>query len=302
MSVGRTCAAVKTAAVKMAAGGIGCLIAVLLIDPAQAASVADKVSPLANIRAGKLHLTPHRAVYDLTLAQAESSSGISDMNGKLVFEFSGSTCAGFTMNMRFVSQIADSDGAAALTDMRSSTWESADGETFRFNSTQYVDSALKEATTGNARRARGKTIAIDLAAPVQRAFSIDPDVAFPTEHLVDVILAAQDGRHIFQRRVYDGSETGDKVFDTMAVIGPSRAGNNAALPQNAAGMRGAKAWPVSIAYFHDGADGGEQVPTYQLSYLLYSNGVSDELLLDYGDFTLKGRLASIEFLNVAECN
>ena len=63
-------------------------------------------------------------------------------------------------------------------------------------------------------------------------------------------------------------------------------------------------WPVSIAYFDNRADGaasGEQTPTYQMSFLLYENGVTRDLLMDYGDYVLSGRLESIDALEPSPC-
>ena len=44
-------------------------------------------------------------------------------------------------------------------------------------------------------------------------------MVFPTEHMVRVIEAARAGKTILDFPVYDGSDTGDKVFDTLTVIG-----------------------------------------------------------------------------------
>ncbi|MGL4404351.1 MAG: EipB family protein, partial [Notoacmeibacter sp.] len=46
--------------------------------------------------------SPHRAVYDIKLDSASEQSGIAGMDGRLVFQFDGSACDGYTMNMRFV--------------------------------------------------------------------------------------------------------------------------------------------------------------------------------------------------------
>ena len=53
-------------------------------------------------------------------------------------------------------------------------------------------------------------------------------------------------------------------------------------------------WPVSIGYFE--AKGGDLTPSYQIDFRLYANGVSRELLIDYGDFSIHGTLTSLEYL------
>jgi len=58
-------------------------------------------------------------------------------------------------------------------------------------------------------------------------------------------------------------------------------------------------WPVSIGYFE--SKGGDLTPSYQIDFRLYANGVSRELLIDYGDFTVHGTLTSLEYLKPSEC-
>ena len=59
-------------------------------------------------------------------------------------------------------------------------------------------------------------------------------------------------------------------------------------------------WPVSISYFDTGV-GGETTPSYELTFQLYANGVSRKLRIDYGDFTLRGTLSSLEIFKAPKC-
>jgi len=45
---------------------------------------------------------------------------------------------------------------------------------------------------------------------------LDAKVAFPTEHVRRVIEAAEAGKTLLELSVFDGSESGDKVFSTLA--------------------------------------------------------------------------------------
>ena len=55
---------------------------------------------------------------------------------------------------------------------------------------------------------------------------------------------------------------------------------------------------MTISYFRRPSD---QTPVYTISFELYENGVSRALKLDYGDFALKGELASLELLPYSAC-
>ncbi len=52
-------------------------------------------------------------------------------------------------------------------------------------------------------------------------------------------------------------------------------------------------WPVDIAYFDEAATGGEDVPEYRISFKLHENGMSRDLVMDYGDFSMKGTLVNL---------
>src|SRR4249920_2766575 len=95
---------------------------------------------LAPAAAGEpIALAPHRAIYEMTLATTRGGSGVTAVTGRMVYELTGSTCEGYTQNMRFVTQMVNQSGTAVLTDLRSSSWEEGKGKRFRFNSSQYRD-------------------------------------------------------------------------------------------------------------------------------------------------------------------
>ncbi len=58
-------------------------------------------------------------------------------------------------------------------------------------------------------------------------------------------------------------------------------------------------WPMTISYFKAGS--GDQTPVYTISFELYENGISRALKLDYGDFALKGDLATLDVLPLSAC-
>nr|MDH4439936.1 DUF1849 family protein [Rhizobium sp.] len=60
--------------------------------------------------AATVGLVPHRAVYDIVLKEASDRSGIEGVRGRMVYEFSGSSCKGFNTKFRFVTRINVGDG------------------------------------------------------------------------------------------------------------------------------------------------------------------------------------------------
>jgi len=273
----------------------------LLAAPWLVGTPADRAQAFAGKESNKL--VAHRAIYEMTLDDARSASGITGIDGRMVFEFTGSECDGYSLNMRMVTQMTDTQGQTNLTDLRSSTWEQGDGQKFRFQSAQYLNDKLGDITMGRAVRESPKeAVKVKLSQPSAAELDLSGPLLFPTQHSFALIAAARTGQGLFQARVYDGSEKGQKVYDTTAFIGTEvQPGSDPKLEQVAQdkGLGELASWPVSIGYFE--AKGADLTPSYQIDFRLYENGVSRDLLIDYGDFSIHGTLTSLEYLKATEC-
>jgi EipB-like len=257
-------------------------------------------------RAGEdIVMAPHRAVYEMSLATARGGTGVTAVTGRMVYELTGSACEGYTQNMRFVTQMVNQGGTTMLTDLRSTSWEEGNGKRFRFNSSQYRDEKATEITAGDAARATtADDVKVELTKPAKKDLSLSSRVYFPVQHSIALISAARVGKVSFRADLYDGSEKGEKVYDTVSIIGARRApGSNQKLPpvKNAEQLDQLAAWPVSIAYFEPGSDKKDAVPVYELSFLFFENGVSRKLFIDYGEFAIQGEIKDIVFHPPSKC-
>jgi hypothetical protein len=278
----------------------------LALTPAVALLLGGALCGHAHALAAKepQRLAPHRAIYEMTLDDARSASGITGIDGRMVFEFTGSQCDGYSLNMRMVTEMTDSQGQTNLTDLRSSTWEQGDGQKFSFHSAQYLNDKLGDVTMGRAvREAPNNAVKVDLSQPSHAELNLAGPILFPTQHSLALIDKALAGERVFQARVYDGSEKGRKVYETTAFIGKMmKPGSDEAKLEPAAKEKKLgelASWPVSIGYFEPKA--GDLTPSYQIDFRLYENGVSRDLLIDYGDFSIHGTLTSLEYLKAKAC-
>ena len=249
-------------------------------------------------------LIPHRAVYEMSMGEAKRNSSISGISGRMVFEFSGSACEGYTLNMRLVTEVLNRDGNPTLSDLRSSTWESGKGQRFRFNSSQYLNQKLREKTSGDAQRLGDKKVVdVKIKDPKPKKLQFPTKILFPTQHSLAVLKAASEGQTILQAPVYDGSENGQKLYATTTFIGkPSEKSEGKNLPPvtSAKVLDGLTSWPITISYFEEGKE-NQEIPSYQIGFRLYSNGVSRNLTIEYDDFSMRGALKEIEFLKESDC-
>ena len=261
---------------------------------------------LAQTASEPVVFAPHRAVYDVALDRAAPGSGVSEMTGRMVYELTGSACEGYTQNMRFVTRMVNQEGVTQLNDLRTSSWEEANGRQLRFSSTQYRDDVVAEATKGDAARFPDDSkVAVDLDKPEKRKATLPGNIYFPIQHSMALIAAARAGRTSMSAELYDGSEKGDKVNPTNAVIGPKlKAGavKSPASVKNADKLEALASWPMAISYFEPGSERKDTPPSYELAFRFYENGVSTKLHIDYGEFSINGELAELTFLDAGRCD
>ncbi|PZU20699.1 MAG: DUF1849 domain-containing protein [Shinella sp.] len=245
-------------------------------------------------------LQAHRAIYDLELKQASERSGIDAIYGRMVYEFTGAACKGYTTRFRFATRINTGD-EVRMSDQRLTSFEDAKTGVFRFDNQSFTDETLDKQVKGEATiKPGGVSVTLD----GENARSVElPESVFPTMHMQEVIANALGGKTLFDTRVFDGSEDGDKSLLVTTIIGKPNtdADSGADSDGTAAAVLSAKPWwPVTASYFNEGA-GGDSEPAYRLSFKLYDNGVSRDLVMDYGDFSLSGKLSKLELLPEETC-
>jgi EipB-like len=252
-------------------------------------------------------LVPHRAIYDLSLGNSRGNSQVAGVRGRILYDFDGNSCEGYSLEFRQVSELDTGDDKVSTSDLRSTTWEGGDAKSYKFTSQNFVDEKLVDSVDGHAEHDARET-AVDLSKPEQKNMALDAGLVFPTEHMVRVIAAARAGKTILDFPIYDGSETGDKVFDTLTVIGHKiepreREHEHDDAAANEPKLANVPRWPVTISYFDKGAKpkNGEQTPDYAIGFELYENGISRALTLDYNDFVVNGTLTSLEFKKPKPC-
>ncbi|MBS3647498.1 cell envelope integrity EipB family protein [Pseudaminobacter sp. 19-2017] len=236
-------------------------------------------------------LIAHRAVYDLALDKASDRSGITGLRGRMVYEFNGSPCEGYTVNFRFVTQI-DTGESSRMNDQQTTTFEDGEGKTFSFVTKSYTDQALEKELKGTATREPDK-VKVEIEKPEKNSLELRPS-RFPTEHLRELIDKANKGQSFYETDIFDGSENADKVMMTTVVVGKksSASPSDPELPALHE-LATDKYWPVDIAYFDDSNEGGEEVPEYRIAFKLHENGLTRDLVMDYGDFSMKGKLVDL---------
>ncbi|HTV68849.1 MAG TPA: cell envelope integrity EipB family protein [Rhizobiaceae bacterium] len=264
------------------------------------ASLAASTVLAAPAQAARV-LAPHRAVYDLSLKDASDRSGITGLSGRMVYEFNGSACEGYTVTFRFVSRIQTQD-ASRMSDQQTTTFEEGDGKLFSFVTKSYMDQELEKEVRGTATR-DDKGLNVELTRPDIEEIELQ-STQFPTQHLMQLIDKANAGETFYETTLFDGSEDANEVMTTTIVVGKpvAPAGNDPELPKLQS-LSKDRFWPVDIAYFgkpDDETEPGEELPQYRISFKLHENGLTRDLVMDYGDFSMTGKLVDLSLFEPAK--
>ncbi len=244
-------------------------------------------------------LAPHRAFYDLDIKRLETGNNITSVKGRLAYEITGSPCDGYAVNYRIANRIVYTEGAPQVIDNQMTSWEAGDGLELDVTQKQFVDSKLNSESRIKVKKWSSSDPGKGQITSTQsKDFETDPAAIFPSRYQVKLIEAALKGDQRDVSLVYEGSED-EKVMRAISFIGPKRLVTG--LPKQDEGeLASATAWPVSISYYGNTEHGDEQ-PLYQASFLMLENGISTELVLDYGTYALNGKLSKLELLKADSC-
>lgn len=229
-------------------------------------------------------LTPHKAIYDLSLADPANRGGIVAAEGRLVMELQD-LCDDWASSERMVLRLSGAEGSRSLFDYRFSSLEAKDGGAYRFTTSTLADGREIEKREGRIVTGQDGRRVATFKTPKAPDLALPEGTNFPASQLSAVIAAAAEGRRSFEGLLFDG--VSDKPLSLgAAAISPIEDG-----PEPPAGLEGLARWRVSAAYFElDEPDGR---PSYEVTFDLYENGVAARMTMAYEDFTLNAQVADL---------
>jgi hypothetical protein len=241
-------------------------------------------------------LLPHRAIYDMRLGVAKKGSTILDVRGAMVIE-TGESCDGWEVNQRMRLTYSRSDSEQVEADTSYASFESKDGQNYRFTVRNIEDGSPDEQLRGTAtfENSRGEGRAV-FNEPERKEFALPKGTLFPTAHTAAVIDRAKAGDFGLFRPVFDGGRL-EGAFDVNAIITGTEPRLQTDVKHGL--LQNQPLWVVHLAFFPSAK--GEDQPEYEMTVELLANGVARAITLDYGDFTVLGRLASIDDLPRPKC-
>jgi hypothetical protein len=288
-----------------------------------AASAVEATSAPSGVQ-----IAAHRALYAMSLAHAKTDSGVTGAHGEMGYQW-GETCDGWTVEQRYRLTINYSESQDVKIDSNFVTWESKDGLQYRFNQKETRNGSVDEEIRGSAQLdGPGKGGTITFEKPHPQTMKLPPGALFPSAHTILLIEKAKAGENFVARQVFDGATVEGAVL-VSAVIGkkvePSADQKANSDAKDAADVKHAtdpkgdqtakngdapdpslndpvlqrQGWRIRLAFFP--SDLNSETPDYELGMLLLDNGISRDMTIDYGDYTINAKLVRIEPLGKPHC-
>ena len=246
--------------------------------------------------AAAAEIMPHRALYTMALGRANGDAGVTAAGGTMAYQW-GETCDGWTVEQRYRLKMGYAESADVNLTSNFVTWESKDGLRYRFNQKETRNGADDEELRGTAKLdGPGKAGTADFEKPSGKNFVLPAGALFPSAHTMLLIDKAKAGENFVSKHVFDGA-TAENAVLVSAVIGTKVEPDAEAAKKSP--LLNRPGWRIRLAFFP--ADPKAEKPDYELGMLLLDNGVSRDMVIDYGDYAIRATLDDIEALPKPSC-
>lgn len=245
------------------------------------------VAPISAVKAQQ-GLVPHRALYEMSLVEASTRSGITDAKGAMMYRFEDA-CDGWTSETKVIMKLHYAEGEEVETTWSFASWEAKDGLSYRFNVHHARNGIEIEVLEGQAERDKpdGPATAY-FSSPKDTTIELPGGTLFPTKHLASLMEAGKNNRLIVTKVVFDGASL-DNPYRINALITNPR--------EKTTETKAAK--HVRMAFFPFLAKAEE--PEFELGITYRPDGVAEHIRQDFGSFSLELEPNRIEVLERSAC-
>ena len=252
--------------------------------PAPAHAVPAQVPVHAPASGGSAFLAPHKATYDLQLSSTHGGGTVA-ASGSMSFQVTDA-CTGWAAQQRLHLQLVTREGGSSDMVSTYATLESKDGRHLTFDMQERDNNSLTQQVRGEASLDATGAGSIRFTLPHVSTMTLPRGTLFPMAHTAAIITAAEAGRTSIDPVLFDGTSADGPTDSYVSILGWHPAPSPSQYPslQNQASGR------VHVAFF--ARKPGTVLPDYEAGMRYFANGVSDQLDMDFGDFSMHGTMRS----------
>lgn len=261
----------------------------LLVKPPLESSVASQkpaTPPKEDPKKLTAEFLPHRAEYVIELNSKESKSEISDIKGSLTVQITD-TGDGWAFEQHSVLQVYSNLGYSDQYITTIASWESKDGQRYRFNVRSLRNGAEEEFMKGDGAIASSQEGHVGYQLPVRADVSLPVGTLFPLQHLKQAIAAAIDGENVFSNKiVFDGSSDTREPVDVNVLI--NSIPKSKVVVDNPGLLSTDKMWSLQMAIFARGSRNPE--PDYEITQTVLPSGIITSMIMTYSEAAFSTKL------------
>jgi len=250
--------------------------------------------------ADTINVTPHRALYSVTLTSLKSGGQLVDIRGKMYFEWKKS-CESWTTDHRSSLIYEYADGTSARINSDFASYETLDGKTLNFSSRRENNGSVFEEYRGHADLENNHGGDATYSIPQDVNIKLPKNTFFPMHHTVEILKRARAGEKFFAATLFDGSD--DKGPQLVNVfVGDDVDGAASFQKSNAhieKGLLSGPAHKMRLAFF--APDDDASAAEYEMDLVAHDNGVVSDIEIVYDTFTISQKLEALEPIDMPAC-
>lgn len=231
-------------------------------------------------------LTGQHSVYTLGLSKLRTHD-ITGATGQMTYDVvDGCTGWATTQHMTLIIRNVDGSLTKSVTDYI--TWESKDGKTLSFQVRERDnDGKTKIVDAGTAtHNGPDNSGVVSYTTPANVQLKLPAGSLFPTQHTEALLAAGRAGDKFIAPLLFDGTSSDGTQASFITVLG-----HNAPKKGKWPALDKVASTDVDIAFFPRKND--DETPEFRTAMSYYENGVASDLVMDFGDFVMSGKLTSL---------
>ena len=227
-------------------------------------------------------MAAHRAAYDLTLDTVHGGETVA-ASGHMTYQVSDA-CTSWATTQKLDLRTVTRDGGAVELVSDYATLEAKDGRHLAFDMKQKSNGVVTQQLRGEAVLDANGAGQIRYTLPQKATVTLPVGTLFPMAHTEAIIRAARAGLKSIAPTLFDGTGP-DGAQDTYVTILGWHDAPNASDQPGLARLGSAR---VHVAFFSRTPN--TISPDYETAMRYFDNGVSDQLRMDFGSFTMLGTM------------
>ncbi len=231
-------------------------------------------------------LTGQDAVYDLTLSKVRTHD-VTGAVGQMTFDVVDG-CTGWATTQHLTLLVRNVDGTLNKSVTDYITWEAKNGKNFTFSLRERDnDGKLQTDDAGSAVHTGDDGAGlVTYSMPANTRVMLPPGTLFPMQHTEALLAAGSEGKKFIAPPLFDGTSADGAQSTFVAILG-----HHGPTQSRFASLGGLPSSDVDIAFYP--RKPGDQNPDFRTQMRYFEDGVATNLVLDFGDFVMTGKLVHL---------